>query len=120
MEPLFIWTKLEDGMESAELWWMWQTLQPYTTVAGTLHTVTSTCIFTANGWYYVFNELILVNAYHNDIICFWSIAFWPHEACAVTMISESPLTFPPASQILDSSILKEFTYDNFKFDENGR
>ena len=36
-----------------------------------------------------------------------------------TSIQQAPLRFPKR-QMLDSSKLKEFADDNFKFDENGR
>ena len=45
--------------------------------------------------------------------------FWKHsyETCIITMNQVLPF---PKRWILDSSKLKEFADDNFKFDKNGR
>ena len=40
-----------------------------------------------------------------------------HASCARVRIKSEPF---PKRQILDTSKLKEFAGDNFKFDENGR
>ena len=49
------------------------------------------------------------------------IAVFYYGSTTLTMKTVSAIIYPfPKRQILDSSKLKEFADDNFKFDENGR